>query len=210
MKRILKQMVNRRAPIGRIVFPLGGTLVSLVVVALTVGQAVGPVLSGSATGSVSVTVEQGLVLDLNYGMNANPVFSTSVGFDPDDSVTTRTVDGTQFTVAGELNVGERAVLNVFLQNNDQEDSAAIVELSIPAGIDVDIEEIVGFGGDVQAARLDRNRWLLFVDDDAGNPAAASGSSEALANDGIAMTIRPKADLNPGFYSIGFTLIQIRG
>ncbi len=204
-KRVLKFM-GLRVSVGRhTAIPAWPLVVALGLIALAAGQAVGPVLSGSATGQTSVTVSLGLTLDIDYDMDQNPRFETTPGRDPDDSVAVRAPDGSQFTASGELHTGETAVLDVFLENGTEADAAAIVEVTVPSGVEVDIEELAGSGNDVRAAQLDRTRWLLWVAAGAG-----TNGNSLLGDDGFGLIIRPQADLNPGFYNISVVITQVIG
>ena len=68
----------------------------------TAEQAVGPVLSGSVTGTTALTAEQTVLLDKDLPVGENP---QTIG--ADDAVTTRSDEGTQFAVAAALHVGQR-------------------------------------------------------------------------------------------------------
>jgi hypothetical protein len=193
---------------GCAAIPAWPLVVALGVIALAAGQAVGPVLSGSATGQTSVTVSLGLTLDIDYDMDQNPRFETTPGRNPDDSVAVRSPDGSQFTVSGELHTGETAALDVFLENSAEADAGAIVEVTVPSGVEVDIEELGGSGDDFQAAQLDRTRWLFWVDGGAGTN--ENSATPLLGDDGFALIIRPQADLNPGFYNISVVITQVIG
>lgn len=193
-------------PVGRAAIPVWPAVIALSVIEVAARQAVGPVLSGSATGTTAVTVEQGLVLDNDYAINQNPRFETGPGRDPDDSVPIRSPDGSQFTVSGELHTGETAVFDVFLENFSEAGAGAIVELTVPTGVQVDLEEFSGSDGDVQASQLARTRWLLWIDSGAGT--TFNSNTPLLGEDEFALTIRPQGDLNPGFYTISVVMTQV--
>jgi len=150
------------------------------------------VLTGSVSGSVGMVVEQAVVLDTDLALGANPVATG------DDSATTRNDEGTEFTAAIELNVGETETVTIYLQNDSGNPASALLELNAPKGIDVELSQT----GDasVAEAQLSRNSWLLVV------PSAAGTGND----DGLVLTIEPKDDIAPGFYTITGRLVQIEG
>lgn len=168
---------------------------TLAVMAAVGAQAVGPVLSGQVSGSVVVAVEQGVLLDLDYALGANPIAS------PTDSATARNDEGTEFTVAMTATPGESETVTIYLQNDVGAAAAAILELNVPKGIDVEVGTTAGVGTDaVAAGQLSRNSWLLTLGSTCGNGAA-------LGADGIVLTISPKDNLAPGFYTISGRIVQ---
>ena len=192
MANILKSTLGRKVGVGRISIPVWTGVLALAVSGLAAGQAVGPILTGSVTGSAGLTIEQAIMLDTDLDLGANPVISGA-----DDAVTTRNDEGTEFTVAMELNVGQTVEATFFLQNESGNDGAALLELSVPTGIDV---ELVDETAEIGEAQLNRNSWLMTVSADAGVD----------DDDSYTIRIEPKDDLKPGFYTISGRLVQISG
>ena len=142
-----------------------------------------------------------------------PLTTNPSTFGADDAVTSRNDEGTEFTVAMELNVGERVYACLYLQNESQADASAYLELAVPIGIDVEVEEFSSSltapvpcrakmrdDNLVSEGQLGPGTWLMAV-------SALSGLDE---NDGIQITIEPKDDISPGFYSISGRIIQTAG
>lgn len=76
----------------------------------TAGQAVGPVLSGSVSGTTALRAEQAVLLDTDLPVG---------GGDPqtiraDDAATIRNDEGTQFAIAAELHVVQRMYVCLYL------------------------------------------------------------------------------------------------
>ncbi len=127
----MKAIFGRKIRLGRLSIPIW-TILAVPAVALAAGQAVGPVLAGSVTGSVGLTVEQAITLDVdNRDLDQRIVVNGA-----DDAVTTTNDEGTEFSVAMELNVGQRVTADFYLWNASGVSEAAILELNVPAGIDV--------------------------------------------------------------------------
>ncbi len=188
MSNIVTRSLGRKLRIGRFSVPAYlAVAAGLAVTGVAAGQAVGPVLAGSVTGSVGLTVEQAVMLDVDNFDLGDRIEVTGA----DDAVTTTNDEGTEFSVAMELNVGQNveALSNLFKATD--EDAAMILELNVPAGIDV---EIIDEGG-LEEAQLNRGTWLMAVD---------SESSD------FTIEIEPKDDLKPGFYTITGCLVQIGG
>lgn len=171
---------------------LGGTATILI----ASGQAVGPVLSGSVTGDVVSVVSQTIILDLDLLMGANPVVISGV----DDWLSTRDDDGIHFTLAMEMDVGDRAVIDIFLENVSNRDAAATLSLVVPEIVDVSLTEIPTSGTRVGEAQMGRAKWLLRL-------AAETGDTN---QDGIRLSVEPKDDFKPGFFTINGQIRQIDG
>ncbi len=186
----MKRFITRKISLGRFGLPVWSVAVAGLMVAAAAGQAVGPVLSGSVTGSVGMVVEQAITLDPDLGLGSNPVATG------DDSATTRNDEGTEFTAAIELNVGETETVTIYVQNDSGANASALLELNVPKGIDVELNQ----AGDVSESQLSRNTWLLVVP-------STSGTGE---NDGVVITIEPKDGAAPGFYTITGRIVQIEG
>ena len=206
--RRLKRAASRRIRIGRVGIPVWTTIVAFAAMGLAAGQAVGPVLNGAVTGSAGLTVEQAIVLDTDMPLGANPATS-----DADDAVTTRNDEGTKFTIAMELNVDQNVLTCLYLQNDSDADASAVLELNVQYGIDVEVEEFSETDSTAEVCdrsmddddltsegQLNIGTWLMSVD-------AETGLNE---NDGVVITIEPKDDLQPGFYTIAGRIVQTSG
>jgi hypothetical protein len=190
-----------------------GLAVTMALVAAA-GQAVGPVLSGSVTGTTALTAEQAVLLDTDLPVGENPQT-----FGADDAVTTRNDKGTQFAIAAELHVGQQMFVCLYLENKSEADAAAILELNVPQGIDVELEEFSDDGTSpnscdgsmndddlVGEAQFERGAWLMRL----SGSADVNESVGNFENDGVRLTIEPKDDLKPGFYTISGQITQIGG
>ncbi len=160
------------------------------------GQAVGPVLSGAVSGDVSGTVSQTIILDPDLAVGANPIVVSGVT----DWVSTRDDDGIHFTLAMEMNVGDRAVIDIFLENVSSKDVAATLSLVVPTDIDVALTEVPTSGTRVAEAQMARAKWLMRL-------AADTGDTNV---DGIRLSVEPKDEFKPGFFTISGTIRQIDG
>ncbi len=187
----MKKFITRKIKLGRLGLPVWSVAVAGLMVAAAAGQAVGPVLSGSVTGSVGMVVEQAITLDTAVALGSNPAATG------DDSATTRNDEGTEFTAAIELNVGERETVGLILKNDSAADGSALLELNVPKGVDVEVEG----AADILESQLSRNTWLLVVQSDAID----AGAAETLT-----ITIEPKDGVAPGFYTITGRIVQIEG
>ena len=145
------------------------------------GQAVGPVLSGGISGSAGLVVEQALVLTDGSEAETHSL--------ADDALLVINDEGTSFTAAMELRVGDTGNF-IFLEveNVSDADANAILELSVPKGMDVE-----DTGDSVQ---MGPHTWLFEVD--AGDVGL------------IDMQVSPRDNLRPGFYTISGRIIQITG
>ncbi|MBI4310308.1 MAG: hypothetical protein HY681_00895 [Chloroflexi bacterium] len=173
--------LSKKVGLGRFRMPLWALALAGVAIVAAAGQAVGPVLSGSVTGSAGLVVEQSLVLD-----DSSTVMSHS---GTDDSLLVINDEGTSFTAAVEMHVGDYDnVIFLEIRNDSDADANAIVELNVPRGIDVEDEGA--------SRQMSGNAWLLTV------PANSS--------DALEMRVSPKDDLKPGFYTISGRIVQISG
>jgi hypothetical protein len=162
---------------------------AVVLVAAAAGQAVGPVLSGGIQGSAGLTIEQSVVLSSDPSEHS---VEYAAGHS-DDAIVTVNDEGTAFTAAIELHVGDTVELMLDVDNVSDALANAILELNVPAGIDVEVEEDGGSSG-IEEAQLTRTSWLTKID------TGASGT--------LNITISPKDDLLPGFYTITGRLVQV--
>jgi uncharacterized membrane protein len=128
-------------------------------------------------------VEQSLVLDDDPSAH-------SVDSHGDDAIVTVNDEGTAFTAAIEMHVGDEVVLNLNLNNNSDSDGNAILELNVPRGLDVEVDS----SGDLDETQLTRNSWVMTV----------AGESDG----DIEITIEAKDDLKPGFYTITGRIVQV--
>lgn len=182
MKSKMKKVLGRKVGRGRFMLPVWTLAIAVAIIAAAAGQAVGPVLAGSLTGTVSVVVEQSITLDTDYPIGDNPTVSTS---GTADSVATRNDEGTHFTLAAELHQGEEVTLDLFLQNDSGEDSASILELNVPAGLDIEITEVedgttVGVSA-IKEAQMSRTQWLLAIDSSVGTGTSSDSEDTTLTN-----------------------------
>jgi hypothetical protein len=162
---------------------------AVLLVAAAAGQAVGPVLSGGVQGSAGLTVEQSVLLS-STASDHSVAYASPHG---DDAVVTVNDDGTAFTAAIELHVGDTVDLLLDVDNVSDASANAIIELSVPGGLNVEVEEDGGASG-LAEAQLTRNSWLATVD------SGATGTMN--------VTISPKDDLRPGFYTVTGRLVQV--
>ena len=183
-RRDMSHVLTRNVRVGRIRAPLW-TFVAALVLMTAAGQAVGPVLSGGLTGTAGVAVEQAVILDSESG-------SSTTVTDAEDFVVTTNDEGTAFTVAIEMHVGDSPTLELDLDNISDATANALLELNVPAGIDLDVEES---GTAIDEAQLNRNSWLLQV--------TAGDTSDTLD-----ITISPKDNLQPGFYTLTGRLTRV--
>ena len=204
MNKKLMRSMSRKVRLGRLAMPLWAMALAVLLVAAAAGQAVGPVLAGSVQGNTALTAGQALRLSPNSAGN--------VVTGADQFVITTNDEGTAFTAAIETKVGQRQVLGLDLDNTPQNQSGqvassgtgvinGILELSVPAGIDVEVrgsDQIVACGNPYCLAHLSKNSWLFRL---------KTGGSQSLGSD-ILITIESKDDAAPGFYTIGGRIIQV--
>jgi hypothetical protein len=69
-----------------------------------------------------------------------------------------------------------------------------MELNVPAGIDFEVDDL---DGDISEAQLNRKSWLMKLDTVSFG---SYGDQE--------ITIPPKDDLRPGFYTITGRIVQV--
>ncbi len=181
----MKNLLGKKLHLGRLGVPMWTIGLAGVMVAAVAGQAVGPVLSGSVQGSAGLVVSQTVVL------SAAP----ATAYTNDDFAATMNDEGTAFTVAIETQVGQESGFKLTLANNSGKLANAILELSVPAGVDVEVADTQVAGtDDLSEAQLNRNTWLLTV--------AASN------DDTLDIKVESKDDAAPGFYTITGRIIQV--
>ena len=177
-------VLTRNVRVGRVRAPLW-TFIAILALIAAAGQAVGPVLNGGVTGTAGVAIEQAVILDSESG-------SSTTVTDAEDFVVTTNDEGTAFTAAIEMHIGDAPVLELDVDNISDKTANALLELNVPAGIDLDVEES---GTAIDEAQRSRNSWLLQV--------TAGDTSDTLD-----ITISPKDDLQPGFYTLTGRLTQV--
>ncbi len=183
-------VMTRKVRLGRIAFPIWALALAGAAVLAAAGQAVGPVLSGSVTGSAGLTVEQAVVL-----AEGGTIVVDSL--DPnDEGLGVINDEGTSFTVAIELHVGDTVIIKLPVVNLSDASANAILELVPPAGVDVEVDTSTEPAGLLLEAQMSKNAWLLSV---------------GIANaETLNITVSPKDDLKPGFYTLSGRIVQITG
>jgi len=183
---------TRKIRLGRLGLPLWSLALAGVAVVAAAGQAVGPVLSGSVSGTAGLTVEQAVVLSTTAG--AHTVAYTS-GHTTDDALVVANDEGTSFTAAIELHAGDTVILKLDLDNVSDANANAILELSCPKGVDVEVEPTLGTAG-ISEAQMGSTTWLVKIN--------------TTATDTLGIILSPKDDLKPGFYTVSGRIVQITG
>ena len=171
--------------LGRVGLPVWSIILTAMLVAAAAGQAVGPILSGGIQGASGVAVEQAIVLDTDGG-------TTTTVTGADDFVVTANDEGTSFTAAIELHIGDSPILKLDVDNGSDVSGNAVLELTAPAGLDIAVDET---GSDIEEAQMTRTTWLLTVN---------TGDSDATLD----ITLSLKDDMQPGFYSISGRIKQV--
>ena len=193
-KNIATKTLGHKFKIGRMSIPVWLKSLTVLIVAAAAGQAVGPVLSGGIQGSTGLTIEQTVVLS-STSVDHGVFDSTGGGGSPhDDAIVTVNDEGTAFTAAIELRVGDTEYLVLDLDNVSDVQANTIMELNVPAGIDVEVDDL---DGDISEAQLNRKSWLMKLD------TASLRSSRDLE-----VAILQKDDLRPGFYTITGRIVQV--
>jgi len=187
---MIRRMIGKRLRIWGVSFPAWVLGVAIFVVAAAAGQAVGPVLSGGVQGSAGLVVEQSVVLNEGSGFS----LGTGAG---NDGVFATNDEGTAFTAAFELHVGDTIVIGLELGNVSDALANAMLSLNVPKGIDVEVGSDPN-DDEIKEAQLSAKQWLLSVESDAGD-------SEP---DSLNITVSPKDDLMPGFYTITGRIVQV--
>ncbi len=176
---------SKKLHFGRIVLPLWALALAGIAVVGAAGQAVGPMLSGSVAGSAGFTVEQVIALDTTS--------SIAIGGHGDDDLGVMNDEGTSFTAAIELQVGDIVTMTIPVVNVSDADANAVLEILPPPGVDVEVGDT---SFNLDELKMAAHTWLLFVDKD--------------NSDDLVITISPKDDLKPGVYTISGRIVQITG
>ena len=193
-KNIATKTLGHKFKIGRMSIPVWLKGLTVLIVAAAAGQAVGPVLIGEIQGFAGLTIEQSVVLS-STSVDHGVFDSTGGGGSPhDDAIVTVNDEGTAFTAAIELHVGDTEYLVLDLDNVSDVQANTIMELNVPAGIDVEVDDL---DGDISEAQLNRKSWLMKLD------TASLRSSRDLE-----VAISQKDDLRPGFYTITGRIVQV--
>lgn len=169
--RLPAWMLGVFVPAAMLVAGIGVTLVSS-------GQAVGPVLSGSVSGTAGVTAQQALVLNTCSIISHGGV---------DDALCDIGSQGASFTAAIEMHQNDKAIVLLGITDTSQADVNGTLELSVPTGFDVEVEDSDNASAKLKEAQMNKSTWLLFV---------GTANTETLN-----VTLRARPDLAPGFYTI---------
>lgn len=132
---------------GRFKVPLWALALAALVVMGVAGQAVGPVLIGAIRGSTGVVLGQTVLLS-----SAPRVHGA------DDSLGTLNDEGSGFSMAVKTQVGQTQRAELAFANNSGKEANATLHLSVPAGIDVQVDRCIG----VTKGQLNRDTWLLTI------------------------------------------------
>ena len=190
----IKTKLTKKVGIGRFALPVWAVgLAGMAVVAAT-GQAVGPVLAGNVTGTANVTAQQSVVI-------SSPNSDNQITGDGNGVVVVND-NGTSFTAAMEQHVGDTQVLHLRIANNSNASANAVLQLNVPAALDVSVGTSNPGSDELTEAMLSTSHdktqqsFLLKV---------SSGNTETLD-----VTVSSKDDAAPGTYTISGGLVQIAG
>ncbi len=200
----VRRFAPRRLERLYIALPMAAAGVAALVAVATAGQAVGPALSSTTTGSLAATISQAVTIDTE-GLDATE--RVTVGGDVDKWAATTNDDGAHFTVAYENNVGDVAQVTLHLLNRSAHDAAAKLVLTVPEGVDV---EVTGSSGGkaphFRKAQMARHMWLMSVDAHAaGDDTGPMGTANRLT-----VRIRVQDGSKPGFYNIHGVIMPFDG
>ena len=176
----IRNVLGRKLRIGRLGLPVWTVVLAIAAVGAVAGQAVGPVLAGSVTGSTGVVLEQAVVLSGTISVNS-----------ADDAASTVNDEGTGFTVAVETDVGQSQTVAIGVSNTSAASANAILSLNVPAALDVSLEAASG----ANEAQLNRNQWLVKV---------------PTGGETLTLTIESADDAATGFYTITGSLVKVSG
>jgi len=186
---MFRRIISKKLRITRVSFPAWFLGVALLVVAAAAGQAVGPVLSGGIQDSACLVIEQSVVL-------APSGFSLGAGSD-NDSIFTTNDEGTGFKAALKPHVGDAIVVGLDFGNLSDAPANAMLSLSMPSGIDVEVTSDP-LGDDIKEAQLSAREWLVTV----------ASLARAAPDDSLDITNLPKDGLKPGFSTITGRIVQV--
>jgi uncharacterized membrane protein len=185
----MKKFSRMKIRIGRIAAPVWMVGLIGLIIAAAAGRAVGPVLSGSVQGSAGLVVEQSLLLSATTS-NHSIVYAEGHS---DDALVTVSDEGSAFTAAIEMHVGDAVTLKLQINNNSDTLTNALMELNAPRGIDIEVESS-SEGDGLKEAQLTRTSWLMQV---------PSGNQDT-----INITLEGRDTLKPGFYTVTGRIIQV--
>ena len=192
-KNIATKTLGHKFKIDRMSIPVLLKGLTVLIVAASAGQAAGPVLSGGIQGFAGLTIEQSMVLSSTSADHGVFDSAGGGGSPHDDATVTLNDEGTAFTAAIELHVGDTEYLVLDLDNGSDLQANVIMELNVPAGIDFEVDDL---DGDTSEVQLNSKSWLMKLD------TVSLGSSGELE-----IAISPKDDLSPGFYTITGRILQ---
>jgi len=179
---MFRRIISKKLRIMRVSFPAWVLGVALLVVAAAAGQAVGPALSGGIQDSAGLVNEQSVVLG---------------GGSDNDGIFTTNDEGTGFKAALKPHVGDAIVVGLDLGNLSDAPANAMLSLSVPSGIDVEVTSDP-LGDDIKEAQLSAREWLVTV----------ASLARAAPDDSLDITISPKDDLKPGLSTITGRIVQV--
>ncbi len=184
--RNMKRTMFGKIRMGRLGLPIWALALTIVAMVAAAGQAVGPVLSGQINGTAGLVVGQSIVL-ATEGTTAHDITGE------EDGVIVVSDDGTGFTAAVEAFRGQTVSIKLDLHNKGDQDSAALITIIAPRGVDIDADEVTGEPDGVEVAKMSRNTWLMTV---------PAGEDEGDADVQIDLTGEP------GFFTIQASIVQI--
>ena len=179
---MFRRIISNKLRITRVSFPAWVLGVALLVVAAAAGQAVGPALSGGIQDSAGLVNEQSVVLG---------------GGSDNDGIFTTNDERTGFKAALKPHVGDAIVAGLDLGNLSDAPANAMLSLSVPSGIDVEVTSDP-LGDDIKEAQLSAREWLVTV----------ASLARAAPHDSLDITISPKDDLKPGLSTITGRIVQV--
>ncbi len=165
-----------------------------VLISAAAGAGSGTLLTGGITGNVPTVVEQGVVVE------EPTVIAEGSGFANDQSFVSVNSDGTRFTVAVEMNVGDKFKAQIPVTNNSDSNLVAELSMEIPDGITVEVDQdgtddsdATGIGNVI---RTSLRTWKMDV------------TNASSTNDKLEVTVAHGDDAPPGFFSIVADLRQV--
>ncbi len=187
--RNVKGTMSSNVRLGRLGLPIWALVITVMAMAAMVaaaGQAVGPVLSGQINGTTGLVVGQAIVLDTTAS-------SAHAVTDTEDGVIVVSDDGTGFTAAMEAFRGTTGRILLDLKNKGTQDSAALITIIAPRGVEIDANEVTGEADGVAVAKMSRNTWLMTV------PNGETGGDQDVE---LSLTGEP------GYFTVQASIVQI--
>ena len=183
-------------------------LLVVVLVACGAGAAAGTVLAGKVTGEVPIAVSQAILTEA-------PVWKTSIPQDdnqpqqvnlhydwvaePNRYFGAAADDNTAFQAAAEVAVGDWVAFNLPLKNASENDLVALVSLSVPDCIEVEVYAPTDATNLNSVVRIGLNTWKVIVE-------AAAEYDTTL--DCLMFVISADDYCAPGYYTISGDIKQI--